>query len=188
MPVNVAQVRIKVANRERLTDEELDALIDAEGWFMGRPRVRTVNGFMILFGQPVPNDPSHPAYAASSRLPRGRIWVATMGGDRGIYAEAAMLAALMWGAGGTVRVRGQSSIFARPAAKPGLPSSIPIPAPRPGGRSVRPGSPSSTPCGCRRAASGLATGPADSKASTRRVSSTSRGGKPHENTNFIADA
>jgi hypothetical protein len=78
---------------------------------MGRSRVRTVNGFMILFGQPVPNDPSH-QLTPHIEVTQGRIRVATMGGDREIYAEAAMLAALMWGAGGTVRVTGNRHLRA----------------------------------------------------------------------------
>jgi hypothetical protein len=105
MPVNIAQVRVKVANRELLTHEELEALVDAEGWLMGRSRIRTVNGFMILFGQPVPGDPSH-EFTPHIEVTNGRIRVAAMGFDREIYAEAAQLAALMWGAGGTVWVTG----------------------------------------------------------------------------------
>jgi hypothetical protein len=111
MPVNVAQVRAKVANRERLSSEELEALIDAEGWFMGRPRIRSIKGFMILFGQTVPGDPSH-QLTPHIAVTEGRIRVATMGVDRDIYAEAAKLAALMWGAGGTVRVSGNRHLRA----------------------------------------------------------------------------
>ena len=90
MPVNVAQVRFKIANRERLTPEDLEALIDAEGWFMGRPRIRTANGFKILFGQPARGDPTHQLTPHIEVTP-GRIRVHTMGVDRRIYAEAAML-------------------------------------------------------------------------------------------------
>jgi len=111
MPVNVAQVRVKVANRQRLTSEELEALIDAEGWLVGRPRVHTANGFMILFGQPVPGDPSH-QLTPHIEVTNGQIRVRTMGADRQIYAEAAMLAALMWGSGGTVRVKGNRHLRA----------------------------------------------------------------------------
>ena len=48
MPVNVQDVRRKVANREPIAVDEIHALFQAEGFFLGRQVIRTSMASLLL--------------------------------------------------------------------------------------------------------------------------------------------
>ena len=111
MPTDVQEIRRKVANREPIALMDIHALFEAEGLFMGRQVVLTPAGFVVILRpgqqqqnqqQLMPLQPPSPSIEVTEDALRG----INVRGDREVEAQMALMAALRWGEGATVRVRG----------------------------------------------------------------------------------
>lgn len=107
MPVDLQEIRLKVANRQPISAEETHALFADAGLFIGRQVIRTAGGFIVILGPPVrqgqqQQDQLLPRIEITEHAIRG----IGVRGNREAYQQMALMAKLRWGEGVSVRVRG----------------------------------------------------------------------------------
>lgn len=116
MPIDVQEVRLKVANRQPISVVETLALFQAEGLFIGRRVIRTARGFIIIMDdEPAPPQRQHQhEHQLGPRIEITEHAIRAIGArdNREIAQHMAHMARLRWGEGASVAVRGNRQLRA----------------------------------------------------------------------------
>jgi hypothetical protein len=108
MPVDLQEVRLRIASRQPISVEETHALFEDAGLFLGRRVIRTASGFIIILappprqGQLQQDEQLFPRIEITEHAIRG----IGVRGNREAQQQMALMANLRWGQGATVRVKG----------------------------------------------------------------------------------
>jgi hypothetical protein len=107
MPVDLQEVRLRVASRQPISVEETQALFEDAGLFLGRQVIRTASGFIIILGPQVqPGQQQQNQQLPRIEITEHAIRGFGVRGNREACQQMALMANLRWGQGATVRVKG----------------------------------------------------------------------------------
>jgi hypothetical protein len=117
MPINVQDVRRKIDNHEPISIDEIQALFEAEGLFIGHRVIRTTNGLIVALGPLLVQQGQQQNQGPQQLGPRieiteNRIRGIGTRGSRAFARQLALMARVRFGEGETVGVRGDRHLRA----------------------------------------------------------------------------